>query len=118
MQENEIRQMDDEECLGGGGSLKPCLQCLEEKLPLYKMIRNNELDYFCSEPCVTTFKAASSLSDVLFVTEKRISIYPHILQTAKDCHSCDRKQLACKYVKIQFEFEKYSNWILQFQIQI
>lgn len=96
LQENEIREMDDDERLSADMSSKPCLRCLEEKPATYKMIRNEELDYFCSLQCTTEFKAASSLSEVLTITEKRRTILRYPLNDQRDCAVCEKKEVRIK----------------------
>lgn len=89
--------MDDEERLPVEMACKPCLHCLEEKPAAFKMIRNNELDYFCSKQCASDFKAASSLCDVLKITIKRTTIVRYPLACRpQDCVSCEKKESACQ----------------------
>lgn len=95
--ENEIREMDDDERMAPEMVLKPCLHCLEDKPPLYKMIRNNELDFFCSQFCTEEFKSESSLCDVLSITTKRVTILRHPLLDPQDCVACDKAQVTCRF---------------------
>lgn len=88
--------MDDDERQTAEMASKPCLQCLEEKPALYKMIRNNELDFFCCAQCTTDFKAASSLCDVLTITSKRSSVVRYPLTTVQDCLACEKTQVTCR----------------------
>lgn len=88
--------MDDDERLSADMSSKPCLRCLEEKPATHKMIRNLELDYFCSLQCTADFKAASSLSDVLTITEKRKAILRYPLTDPRDCAVCQKKDVRAK----------------------
>lgn len=94
--ENEIREMDDDERSSGEMSSKPCLQCLEEKPALFKMIRNNEMDYFCCPQCTTDFKAASSLCDVLTITQKRTSVVRYPLTVTQNCIGCESTGVVCQ----------------------
>lgn len=88
--------MDDSEQLQSEMASVPCLRCLEEKPAVYKMARGNEWDFFCSTDCATQFKEASSLSDVLMITQKRSTIVRFPLVDPKKCFVCEKEDAVCR----------------------